>query len=583
MKPFRVIGSSLFYALVIHLTFLTPASAQITDRFFASGFEQLGPANRTEAARFLNQASFGATDASIDRVMQVGYEAWIDEQFALPATLLKPRLAYLRTIDNEYFLYDRQLHYASWYWAAVNAPDQLRQRSAWALSQIFVASMENATVRFHYDTMIAYYDVLIRGANGRYRDLLQNMTLTPAMGMYLSHFANTKDNPATGARPDENYAREIMQLFSIGLWQLNPDGTRILVNGQPVPTYTNADVEGLAKVFTGWSWGDMRPDWQNNEYGFYSSVWGHQNNNAWYTPMASYPVYHSTSEKRFLGLTIAPQASANPQASLTTALDGIALHPNVGPFMARRLIQHFVTSNPSPGYVGRVAAVFNSTSTSTRGDLAKVIKAVLLDSEARNPPALNALSYGKLREPVLRLTQAARSLNFRSVTDGRWLVTTTQVYFAPFDPPGTIGQLPMHAPSVFSYFRATYVPPNSELSRNSLIGPEFQIQSEVSAADWVNSIDVLVNTGMAQTWYVNPFEYEIKSNFTAEAALANTPDALIDRLAMLLVGGPISIALRDDLRAAINVYPTSESGYRLKRVRIAVTLLMASPEYLIQK
>jgi uncharacterized protein (DUF1800 family) len=559
------------------------ANAQVTDRFFASGFERVGPANRGEAARFLNQATFGATDASIDRVMAIGYEAWIDEQLGISATKLAPRFQYLRTIDNNYFLYNDQLHYAAWYWAAANAPDQLRQRTAWALSQIFVASMENATVRFNYDAIIGYYDVLISGAFGRYRNLLENVTLTPAMGMYLSHMANTKDNPTTGARPDENYAREIMQLFSIGLWQLNADGTRVLVNGNPVPTYVNADVEGLAKVFTGWSWGAMRPDWQNNEYGFYSFTYGHLNNTAWYTPMTSYPVYHSTSEKRFLGLTIAPQTTSNPQASLSTALDGISLHPNVGPFIARRLIQHFVTSNPTPAYVGRVAAVFNNNGSNVRGDFAKVLKAVLLDSEARNLSLANTPSYGKLREPVLRLVHATRSLNYRSTLDGRWLVTTNQPWFGPFDPAGTIGQLPLHAPNVFSYFRATYMPPNSELSRNNLIGPEFQIYNEVSAADWVNSLDVLIYTGMAHKWYSNPFEYEIQSNFAAEAALANTPDALIERLALLLMGGRISTALQADLREAINLYPSTGSDWRLRRAQIAALLMMSSPEYLIQK
>jgi hypothetical protein len=239
-----------------------------------------------------------------------------------------------------------------------------------------------------------------------------------------------------------------------------------------------------------------------------------------------------------------------------------------------------VTSNPSPAYVGRVSAVFNAPG-AQRGDLARVVRAVLMDPEARTPST--ALGAGKLREPVQRLVQTLRAFNFRSTMDGRWLATTNDPWFMPADPPGAIGQLPMHAPSVFSYYRATFQPPNSELSRNGLIGPEFQIQNEVSAADWVNAMDTLIYAGMGQTWYTNPFEFEIRSDFAVEAALAHTPDVVLDRINLLLFDGRLSNALRADLREAMLLYPTSQTGWRKSRAQIAVLLALASPEYLVQK
>jgi uncharacterized protein (DUF1800 family) len=539
------------------------------------------PVSRAAAARFLNQATFGATDAEIDRVMQIGYTAWINEQLALAGNRLTPRMAAQRALDNNYFLYHQDLHLYAWYWAAVTGQDQLRQRMAFALSQIFVVSLEHPVTAFNYDVVPAFYDMLLDNAFGNYRQLLERVTLHPAMGMYLSHMASVKDDPATGARPDENYAREVMQLFSIGLWELSPDGTQKLAGGAPIPTYSNADIEGLAKVFTGWSWGDMRADWRN-EIGFFSGVYGHQYNSAWRAPMMDYPMFHSTSEKRFLGLIIPAQTTANPQASLKAALDHIAAHPNVGPFIARRLIQSFVTSNPSPAYVGRVAAVFANDGAGVRGNLAAVLRAVLLDAEARDPRMSDAIGFGKLREPVLRITGAMRAFNYRSET-GRWMLPAQGAWFMPDEIARVVAQLPMHAPSVFNFYRATYSPPNSVLSANGLIGPEFQIHHEVSAAEYLNGLRTLVYDGAGRNWYSNPFTWDVRSNFSAEAALADNPDALIDRVALLLMDGRISAALRADLRDAINTVPLSATNARLERARIAVLFTLASPEYLVQR
>jgi uncharacterized protein (DUF1800 family) len=372
------------------------------------------PATRADAARFLEQATFGVTDAGIDRVMQLGYTAWINEQLAMTGNRLQPRMDYYRTLDNGYFVYDRDhLHYSAWYWASITGQDQLRQRMGFALSEIFVVSYANAEVRFNYEVMPYYYDMLLKNAFANYRTLLEDVTLHPGMGLFLSHRANAKDDAATGARPDENFAREVMQLFSLGLWELNQDGSRKLQNGLPIPTYGKSDVEGLAKVFTGWSWGNMRSDWKNNEYGFYSSNYAYvEGLETLNTLMEEYPVYHSTSQKTFLGVTVPAQPTPNPRASLKAALDRLAGHSNVGPFIARQLIQRFVTSNPSPAYVSRVAGAFNNNGSGVRGDMAAVIKAVLLDAEARDPAMISVPSFGKLREPLLRITNAARTFKY---------------------------------------------------------------------------------------------------------------------------------------------------------------------------
>lgn len=543
------------------------------------------PATRADAARFLEQATFGATDAGIDRVMQLGYAAWINEQLAMAGNRLQPRMDYYRTLDDGYFFHDRnQLHYSAWYWASITGQDQLRQRMAFALSEIFVVSYANAEVRFNYEVMPYYYDMLLKNAFANYRTLLEEVTLHPGMGLYLSHRANAKDDAATGARPDENFAREVMQLFSIGLWELNRDGSRKLQNGQPIPTYGKSDVEGLAKVFTGWSWGNMRPDWKNNEYGFYSNnyayVEGLQTLN---TPMEEYPVYHSTSQKTFLGTTVPAQTTPDPRASLKAAMDRLSGHPNVGPFLARQLIQRFVTSNPSPGYVSRVAGTFDDNGSGVRGDLGAVIKAVLLDAEARDPAMISVPSFGKLREPLLRMTNAARAFRYRSEKGGRWLVTTNDPWFLHPDPPGAIDQLPFDQPSVFNWFRPGYVPANSELSANGLVGPEYQIFNEVTTVNWVNALEHLVYDGMGHNWYDNPFTWDITSSFAPEAALADRPDALIDRIASLLMGGRISTVLRADVREAIQLIPMTETDARDSRARLAVFLIMSSPEYLVQK
>ena len=309
---------------------------------------------------------------------------------------------------------DNQFYESFWKQAAT-APDQLRQRVKLALSEIFVISLADS----HIDTRGAasYYDVLGANAFGNYRTLLEQVALHPMMGTYLSWIANQKADPTTGRHPDQNFARESMQLMSIGLYQLNTDGTQVLNSlGQPIATYSTSDIAGLADVFTGYSWYSPKP---TNNTTFNGKI---KDPDASVTSMIPYPTFHATNAKSFLGTTIAASATADPAGDLKIGLDTLFNHPNVGPFISRQLIQRLVTSNPTPAYVGRVAAVFNNNGQGVRGDLGAVVKAVLLDPEARNTAAALAdPNYGKLREPVVRMANWMRAsgahVGFRQLDD----------------------------------------------------------------------------------------------------------------------------------------------------------------------
>ena len=409
---------------------------------------------RNQAARFLAQATFGPTDADIDRLMAIGYSAWIDEQFALPRS--GTHQAFFETLTNGD---DKEVVAAFWK-NALTGQDQLRLRMAYALSQIFVISLEDGDVDNYDRAVAAWLDMLNANSFGSYRTLLEQVSLNPMMGIYLTHIANQKADAATGRVPDENYAREVMQLFSIGLVELNPDGRpRTGPNGAALETYTPADVSELAKVFTGWSWVCPVP----SDRGCFLRGESNNGNQSYpdrdLRPMVAYPDFHSVEAKSFLGTTIPAGTSAAD--SLRIALDRLAAHPNVGPFIGRQLIQRFTTSNPSPAYVGAVAAAFNNNGAGVRGDLKAVLKAVLMHPEAR---LVNDTS-GKVREPVLRLSAFMRAFPHRSVS-GRFDMEVT------LNPGTALAQAPLHSPSVFNFYRPGYVAPGTQSSARNLVAPE---------------------------------------------------------------------------------------------------------------
>ncbi|GCL65102.1 hypothetical protein AQPW35_41830 [Rubrivivax pictus] len=530
------------------------------------------------AARFLQQATFGPTAAEVQRLSTLPLSTWLAEQMAMPA-----QPDFVRYVQGKFDLGDdyrpKGKNYSiAWpaqrFWAtAANGPDQLRKRVAFALHQILMVSQADSNLHEHSRAYASYLDILNQHAFGNYRNLLEAVSLSPAMGIYLSHMRNRREDPISGRLPDENFARELMQLFTIGLHELNSDGSpRLDSSGQPIETYDNQDVMALAKVFTGFSW--AFPDAQLTDPAF---RWGRPDyltaadQRVDVLPMKAYPGQHSAAEKRlFSGKPHAMVIPANSTAqdSVRLALDALFMHPNVGPFIGRQLIQRLVTSHPSAGYVARVAAAFNNNGAGVRGDMAAVVRAVLLDAEARNPPAD---AIGKLREPVLRVTQWMRGMDAKSQS-GQYLMAMELA---------NQGQRALYAPSVFGYFRPGFVPPNSAFSGNSITVPELQIVNESTTAHWVNLALAMASGGLGQS----DTGRDVSSNLEPLVALATAGniDALIERLNLLMMAGRMSPGLRQDLLDAIADIRGTTASSHLNRARVALFLTMASPEYLVQR
>ncbi|MDZ4375379.1 MAG: DUF1800 domain-containing protein [Phenylobacterium sp.] len=538
-----------------------------------AGVEAAAPPTAAEASRFLAQASFGASDSSISAVRAAGYSQWIDQQMVMPAPPghladLDARLAQLREANANATLNPVDFNFSFWK-QAVTGPDQLRQRMKLALSEIFVVSFTDTNVEER--GAASYYDTLGRHAFGNFRTLLEEVTLHPMMGVYLTWLGNRKEDPATGRQPDENYAREVMQLMTIGLHQLNLDGTpKLDAQGRPIPTYTQEDISGLAKVFTGYSYYSPRPT---------SVTFGGRNlpADARTRAMIAYPEFHSTGQKTFLGATIAASGTPAPEADLKIALDTLFNHPNVGPFIGRQLIQRLVTSNPSPAYVERVARVFNDNGKGVRGDMSAVVRAILLDPEARDGAAAAAnLNAGKVREPVVRLANWARAFDATSQS-GAWMIISTAGNTS-------LAQSPLNAPSVFNFFRPGYSPPNTRIGAQGLVAPEMQIVDEVTVAGYLNTMQTVIGNGTGRAVNGSP---DVRSTYAAEIALAGDPAALADRMNLLLLNGAMSPGLRNrllDSIASVNLPATGDRTTALtNRAKLAIYMTMASPEYLVQR
>lgn len=498
-----------------------------------------------QAARFLHQAAFAATDAQIARVQALGYSGWIDEQFTAARTQghwdwMSAR-GYNTSANVDNFAgADNTL------WRKlIGSPDALRQRVTLALSEIFVVSMQGLPVGWRGFLVASYVDMLESQAFGTYRELLQQVTLSPAMGVYLNMRGNQKGDPQTGRLPDENYAREVLQLFSIGLVELQPDGS--LAQGQPRETYTPETIAELARVFTGWEFDSF----SRAEPGYTRR------------PMVNLPLRHDSAAKVALGRVI-PAGTPGPQA-LQIALDAIAAHPNVAPFISRQLIQRLVCSAPTPAYVGRVAAVFNDNGQGQRGDLKAVIKAILLDDEARREHAAAEVARGRLIEPLVRFIQWARTFGLTSPTD-LWNIGILS------DPATRLGQSPLRAPSVFNFFRPGHIPPGTELSRAGITAPEFEITNESTTVGWVNFAQTFVAAGVGET----------RPNYAAEIALAADAAALVQRVARLLAGSSLPAPTRALITQAVDAMASNTEAARLARVHAAILLVLASPEYLVQ-
>ena len=544
-----------------------------------------------EAARFLLQAQFSSSDAEIAAVQQKGFAGWLQEQHSLPRSqsawdwLVAQGYA---VIDiNEYFFGAYTGDFASWF-QIMGAPDAVRQRAALSLSEFFVVSINAVGDSLTWGNfgIANYWDILCSNAFGNYRNLLEQVTLTPAMGVYLNTKGNRKEDLVTGRLPDENYAREVMQLFSIGLNQLNLDGTvKLSATGQPLDSYTQADVGNLARVFTGYNTiqglpVSVSPKPPNAKVNHIDTV---------RTPMVLDAAQHSTLQKSFLGATIA--ANTSGQESLKIALDTLFNHPNVGPFLGRQMIQRLVTSNPSPAYVARVASAFNNNPQGLRGDLGHMFKTILLDDEARNSAGLTSPVFGKLREPMVRIAQWGRTFKLQSIY-GTWKIFNG---INPYSVQDSLAQSPMQAPSVFNFFRPGYVPPSTALANSKATAPEFQIVNESTTSSYINYLRNIVLSGyvradakvpqLVQTTDDNYLPMLVP-DYSVEMAIAHDTQALVDRLNLLLSAGQLPPSTVQFIVKALAIDRlTINSTADFKRIHVAraIMFVMCSAGYLVQK
>lgn len=545
-------------------------------------------ADMMAAARFLYQAGFGADLTTIKQLARTGdYKDWIIQQSNTGPTLLLPKLTEINEETFRLFIARRddqgrpnnpedyfgpwtlQFSY-SWWDNIKKAPDQLRYKIAHALSQILVVSF-NSDLTNHGEAMASYYDILLRNAFGNYKDLLMEVALHPVMGYYLSHLNNPKTDLSQNQHPDENFARELMQLFTIGLYELNNDGTRKTDdNGLPIPTYTNKDIKELAKIFTGLGGGDLnakiKREYPNARVEFGSGLYVIDRTK----PMRMWGEHHESGPKTIVGnYTI--RAGQSGMKDIQDAINHLFNHPNVAPFVCRQLIQRLVTSNPTDGYIERVATIFNDNGQGVRGDMLATITAILLDEEARSCDAVLDPYQGQLREPLLRYTHVMQALRSDSPSGDYWK-----------DPQSTIElmkQAPMSSPTVFNFYRPDFQP-IGELTELGLVAPEFQIYDSETAIGYVNQV-------LSWTlWELLMYDWEDETPnvtliYDQLAQLSADPEELINYIDVVFTYGQMSLETRTVIRETLSEIPYPE--YKDVRAKVALYLTLISPDYTIIK
>ena len=542
------------------------------------GFDIKNEDQLNDASRFLAQCTFGADMATIRMTAAMGYEAWLEEQFELPMVPSTVLMHRLKNIDPEGEGEDGEIFgsgywTSAWFQSAIKSPDILRQRMAFILSQIMVINNRSDLFEDFGQASSYYYDLMLRNTFTNYRTLLQDVTYSASMGVFLSHYNNPKADPANNIHPDENYAREIMQLFSIGLWELNPDGTRKRDgNNQFIPTYDNNDIKEFAQVFTGLGSGAPGAQFGGLEDEFNAATFRE--------PMKMFDSYHDKSEKVLLNGYVIP-AGTSGSADLSLTLDHLSNHNNTAPFISKSLIRFLTTSNPYPGYVQRVASSFKP---SEQGNFKEVIKAILLDPDARAKPNPNGYTFGKLREPLVRYMNFFKAIHLSAGENGEY-----PAEWECMDQ--SFGQVPLYAPSVFNYFLPEYSPPGV-ITQNYHEGPEFQILNSTNSIGFINEVDKLAVrqvyfASCIDEWFeedpnllddAESLEEEIYGDYTELVRLASTPSDLVSHLNTLLGNGLLTADTRDIITQAIT--PLDQP---IDRVRLALYLVMISPDYSILK
>jgi uncharacterized protein (DUF1800 family) len=549
--------SSSFQAPMLYRSSAFTFELQVTDAGGLTHQDQLtvevqpAPMDALEAARLLQQSSFGVTLADIQAATGKTAEQWLVQQLSLAPSTHADKLEISQGQTRP--LPINRLE--TWWRHALTAPDQLKQRLAFAWSEIMVVSDQGNGLNNQAAALANYYDLLLKGSTGTYRQLLEQVTLSPVMGVYLSHLGNEKPDVSRNIRPDENYAREVMQLFSIGLVQLQPDGRPMLdSNGMAIPTYDQTVIEGFAHVFTGWtSAGTVRFDRPKPDY---------------MSPMVAFADYHASGEKKLLNGTLIP-AGQSPQQDLTQALDNLANHPNVGPFISRQLIQRLVTSNPTPAYVARVSQVFADNGQGVRGDLTALTLAILLDEEARSGFAGVAGQFGKLREPLLKTSHVWRLL--ASAAPNGHIYT--------FNLADSHAQAPLQSPSVFNFFRPDYSP-DSTLQQLGLVAPEQQIVTDSNVLNLQNHLYSQTYQSIFEV-VNNPGQNQMLGRFAPYATVLQQQglEALLDRYNLEVLAGTMNAELRQILRELAAGFSTQTPE---QQAAILLYFIVISPQYAVQ-
>lgn len=535
--------------------------------------------NQNAASRFLSQATLGYDMDDINTVTAMGLEDWIDEQLALPISfLLKDKTEEYRVFSDDNNPDDvgtnsRFWRYAWWQYH-MSSDDVLRQRVALALSEILVIS-QNSSFGNNGHTMADYYDILLEHAFGNYRDLLQDVTYHPSMGVYLTYLNNPKTDTTQNRFPDENYAREVLQLFSIGTTKLNMDGTEVLdAQGVPMSAYNNTDIQEFSKVFTGLTW------W--NRTNFFR---GALNLDSWLQPMVMWNDYHEPGEKYLLdGYVVPDRDPIDGNADISDALDNIFDHANVPPFVTKLLIQRLVTANPSPAFVERIANVFVDNGSGVRGDLAAVVKAILLDDEAKSCESSEDFTYGGLREPFIRYMQINKAF-VSGTPSGNYRNDMRHVY-------DNTGQRPLASPSVFNFFQQDFTP-IGPIEAEGLVAPVFQITDAQSITGYINGLYRWVISGDIADEY-DLYSGEVDSTYVNERSVLDLSQEvlytnddelhiLLDRLNLLLAGGRVTEPSLDIIENVVRQFPNDDEDDKEDRVKLSIYLLLTAPEYLINR
>ncbi len=552
---------------------------------------------KQDAIRFLSHATLCHTADEVDSVLVKGHSKWIDDQMSMPYT------SYLNTIKEihqEWINFDTSKYSlftlaephsfeikTAWWRTNMTQHNLLREKISLALSEFLVISGNAVYGPYGYG-ICDYFDILKKHAFGNYRDILFDISMHPNMGVYLSHLGNKKEDKVLNTFPDQNYARELMQLFSIGLVMLNNDGSNKLDSMlNPIPTYNNLDIEALARVFTGL--GPSAAKFPTFEGLFDMPIYAID----FTKPMKMFEEHHDIDAKTLINGHVIP-ANQNGIKDIKDAIDVLFMHPNVGPFVSRRLIQHLVTSNPSPQYIERISTVFNDDGNQVRGNMAAVIKAILLDIEARNCDQINNKNHGRLRNPSERMLYMIRNLGFK-VNSNKIFDDEEYLWWAT-------RHMPWYAPSVFNFHEPDFKP-SGEMSKSNLVGPEFQLFNESTSVEYGNVIFRLFyiwkqfgRNGITFKNNIADENYKIQVNLDLLLDVADDPEALLNHLDLRFCYGRLTEHTRSVIKKlllAINhdtnfndpfvLYDGSEASLRLERVSQAVSLIMLCPEYNIIK